>query len=503
MVAAQPVEHRRVVGSMLDAGPLQHPADGFQALVHRVHIGYVRRRPEPLGNRRQPRPDARIHRLRARQLRPHARLAAQNVASLLGGQLRRVAGQRLDAVMKTGRAEVIQVVAPRQDAAIALPHRFGQRRASAPGLNHGARTQSRLQDLVPADHGSAVPRQDLTNALAEIQLDVARVLEPVLFGKRLNVRRLAPLLAVHFVAAHVEIRVGEERCHFADKAVQEAVGFLAARIHHRIEHAVVAAGFKGARPAGQLRIAGKPARGVARHVELGHHADPALARVSHHGADFGLRIVMAAGTELLQTRIAFALHAKALVVGEVPVEDVQLHRGHRIQVALHHLDRHPMARNVHQQPAPREARPVVNAHRWRLEAGGSGLDQLRESFQPVQRAIHSGGLQQRPFGRDRKLVGFILAQGWIQRATCRAFHAQRGVRAGGRLAARNGHAGLARKAGYQPVQRALEAWVGQRSGYGELLVNRQRARARFQLQRQRHQRRRVGGAGAKARNRDG
>jgi len=71
----------------------------------------------------------------------------------------------------------------------------------------------------------------------------------------------------------------------------------------------------------------------------------------------------------------------------------------------------------------------------------------------------------------------------------RAFHAQRGVRAGGRLAARNGHAGLARKAGYS----RFSALSRRGSASEAVTVNFwsiASARARFQLQRQRHQRRR-------------
>ena len=58
---------------------------------------------------------------------------------------------------------------------------------------------------------------------------------------------------------------------------------------------------------------------------------------------FVLRVEMPVGAELLKLREALAFDAKALIVGKMPVQHVELHRGHCVQVALDHFDRHPVA----------------------------------------------------------------------------------------------------------------------------------------------------------------
>jgi hypothetical protein len=63
---------------------------------------------------------------------------------------------------------------------------------------------------------------------------------------------------------------------------------------------------------------------------------------------------------LLQLGKALAFDAKSLVIGEVPVQDIHLHSGQAINVALDDFDRLPMTGHVHHQPAPREARLVLN-----------------------------------------------------------------------------------------------------------------------------------------------
>jgi hypothetical protein len=59
-----------------------------------------------------------------------------------------------------------------------------------------------------------------------------------------------------------------------------------------------------------------------------------------------LGVIETIGTELLQLRKVPAFDAEALIVGEMPMKDVQLYRGHPVQIALDHLDRHPVPRDV-------------------------------------------------------------------------------------------------------------------------------------------------------------
>ncbi len=255
----QPAEHLAVARTVRHAGPLQQAADRFEPGVHGVDIGQLAGRPEALGDGRGARPDARIHRLRVHQFGPHAGFAAQNVRRLLGRELRRRTGQRVDRVVVRGRPYVVQIVAGREDSAIALGGGVGQRIGPAPGLNHGIPRQIGAEDFVPPDHVLAVPLQDLQHALVEIRLQRQRVFQVVRLGEGLHLLGLAPRLAVDLVAAHVKKRVGEKAGHLPDEAIEEGVDRFAGGVEHRVEHTEVASDLERARAGGQLGISNQPA----------------------------------------------------------------------------------------------------------------------------------------------------------------------------------------------------------------------------------------------------
>ncbi len=158
--------------------------------------------------------------------------------------------------------------------------------------------------------------------LGEIRLQVMIVLDAMVAHEGLNVRGFLPLLAVHFVAADVEECVREERGHFADEAVEKLVGCLARGIHGGIEDTEFSLDGVRAGAAGERRVSDEPTSGMAGHVEFRNHADAAVARVGDHVADLVLRVVVAVRALLLQLWIALAFNAEALVVREMPVEDV-------------------------------------------------------------------------------------------------------------------------------------------------------------------------------------
>jgi hypothetical protein len=119
---------------------------------------------------------------------------------------------------------------------------------------------------------------------------------------------------------------------------------------------------------------------VAGNVELGHHANAAIAGVGDELADFVLRVIHAVGAHAGEPGKFLALDAESLVVGKVPVHDIQLHCCHRVEVALEHLDRDEVAADVEHQASPREARLVFDGDSGNGESGGGGLNQLQESL---------------------------------------------------------------------------------------------------------------------------
>ncbi len=85
--------------------------------------------------------------------------------------------------------------------------------------------------------------------------------------------------------------VGEEFGHLSDKLIQELISLLVGRIHRGVEHTPLALNLVGPGSARKLRVADKPGRAVAGHVELRHNANSAVVRVCYQATNFVLRVV--------------------------------------------------------------------------------------------------------------------------------------------------------------------------------------------------------------------
>src|SRR5258707_12836520 len=157
----------------------------------------------------------------------------------------------------------------------------------------------------------------------------------------------------------MEIMIGEEFAHLTDKLVEELVSLLVGEIHRGIENAPLALDGVRPGPARKLRVANKPRCAVARHIELGYDANPAVARIRDQFADFILRIVQPVRTQGVQLRKFFALGAESLILRKVPVEDVHLHRFEAVEIALEDIERNKVAGRPQYHVAPREKRRVL------------------------------------------------------------------------------------------------------------------------------------------------
>jgi hypothetical protein len=116
---------------------------------------------------------------------------------------------------------------------------------------------------------------------------------------------------------------------------------------------------------------------VSRHVELGDDADPPVARVRDNLADLRLRVVQPVRSVALQPRVALALDPEPLVLGEMPVQHVQLHRGHPVERALDDRNGLEVPPGVHQEAAPDEPGRVFDAHRRDVEPRTVRRDELQ------------------------------------------------------------------------------------------------------------------------------
>src|SRR5579863_8573219 len=125
---------------------------------------------------------------------------------------------------------------------------------------------------------------------------------------------------------------------------------------------------------------------MARHVEFGNHPNTSVVGIIDDAADFVLRVVEAVGAESLELRKELRFDAEALIVGQVPMEDVEFHGGHAVEVAADDGGGHEVAGNVDEKAPPGEAGMVVDG-----DAGNSppvlGVgDELREGFESVESA---------------------------------------------------------------------------------------------------------------------
>src|SRR5260370_3396927 len=158
-------------------------------------------------------------------------------------------------------------------------------------MNENVLRLSGNKHFVPADHRFAVFSDNLVWALAEVSLQGLVVLQSAGLLELLNLRIGVPLLSVHLVAANVKIMVREELGHFSHELIEKLISLLVRRVHCRIKDSPLALDLVRARPAGQLGMTRKPSRAVSRHVELRHHANPAVVRIANEITDFVLRII--------------------------------------------------------------------------------------------------------------------------------------------------------------------------------------------------------------------
>jgi hypothetical protein len=83
----------------------------------------------------------------------------------------------------------------------------------------------------------------------------------------------------------------------------------------------------------------------------------------------------------VEAREAAALHAEALVLGEVPVEDVHLHRGHAVEVALQDVDRDEVPAGVDQEAAPAKAGSILDGDDRKSKAARARLDEIEQRLE--------------------------------------------------------------------------------------------------------------------------
>src|SRR5229473_2500861 len=99
-------------------------------------------------------------------------------------------------------------------------------------------------------------------------------------------------------------------------------------------------------------------------VEFWKNANTTVVCVGNQLANLVLRVVQTIRAHLVQSGKALALDSKTLVVREMKVENIHLHRRHSIDVALKHVEWNEVASNVNEQAAPGKPRLIRYRDGW-------------------------------------------------------------------------------------------------------------------------------------------
>jgi hypothetical protein len=280
--------------------------------------------------------------------------------------------------------------------------------------------------------------------------------------------------------------VGKDARHLRQKPVDEHIGRFARGIDGGVADAELAANLIGPGSAGQFRVGDQPGCAMSGHLELRHHADAARPCVSHNLPRVLLGVEEPVGAFGGECGIELALHAEALVFGQVPVEYVELHGGHAIQGVLQNVHGLEVPSAVDHQAAPAESRRVMNGDSRDKVTAALGLHQLDEGFQAMQRALLGRGIDLCACAGDAQRVALVLVDGLYRRGCVLHLDHQPGL--SGHAAAGVTQPGLHLDAPHGAADRIVEPCVGDsRNLDSESGIERQPAGTQGNLRGLRHQ----------------
>lgn len=206
----------------------------------------------------------------------------------------------------------------------------------------------------------------------------------------------------------MHIGIGEETGHLAEEALDELVSLLAGRIKSEVGDAELAADRIGGAIAGKLRVSDEPRRAVARHLKLRHDANTACASIADNLGDILLGVVEAIRPHDGELREELAIDAEALVLGKMPVEDVELDCGHAVERTFEHIHRFEVASAVNHEAPPWEAWRIADGDSGQFVFAPRGLHQLHKRLQAANGSDDGSSLEVNSGGRDRKRIGLVF-----------------------------------------------------------------------------------------------
>ena len=292
-----------------------------------------------------------------------------------------------------GEVEVAVVVGAGDDGE-ALADGFAQAAVAVatvvPPLHGGAvgqRGAVGVEDVLPEDGVTAALLEVAGHLCGEPALQVVAVAEAFVGDALLAGGAAFPLAFGCLVAAQVDVGRGEEVADLVEDIVEEEEHGVAAGTEEgvgeaRLGHTRRLSG------AGERGVGVEGGFGVAGEVDLGHHGDMAGGGIGHDLADVGVGVaallllaVSHAAAHGGEARVALDVDAPAEALGEVPVEDVHLERGHEVEEGLDGADLLVLTARVEHQPAPVGARLLGEG------AAGQRVAHLLEGDEGVVAAV--------------------------------------------------------------------------------------------------------------------
>ena len=339
---------------------------------------------------------------------------------------------------------------------------------AAPGHDGGVGGKAALEDLVPANHPPASAVDMLLGPLDEPALQPVLVLDAQGLDLGLDLGTGLPLVLDRLVAADMDIGRGKQVHHLVEHVVEEGErrfrGLVEIGKHPPVAHGLARRGLGHAK----LRIGHQRRQGVARHLDLGDDGDPARGGIGDEAAHLVLSIEAAvaggpAGLGIAarragrhapgafrgQLRVLLDLQPPALIVDQVPVQDIELVGGHGVEDRLDRLDALEVAGAVQHEAAPGEAGRVVDADgRQQSRAlGRVGHGQLPDADRAIEQAGALGSGDDDAGRVDVEVVGLGRVAG------CGSPRQHDGGLAGGRRALGDGQlqaSGLEQHVGQLP-----------------------------------------------------
>ena len=225
-------------------------------------------------------------------------------------------------------------------------------------------------------------------------LELLGVLESQLLDLRLAMRTFLPIYLRTLVASDMHILRREELRNLCKHILKEDHCLLLSGAEDFVSHAPSSPYIIRSSGTSELRICGKSSEHMAGKVDLRDDVDTLCGSIIDDLADLLLaepaafsvwsaviylalekmayESFLSYGSDFCELWIFLDLYSPSLVIGDMPVEGVQLVHLHDVKISLDHVHVEEMTHNVHVHSAVSETRSVIDFAAWKrpVKSGG-------------------------------------------------------------------------------------------------------------------------------------